>query len=353
MKKFLAMLMTMVMIAAVIPATDICAGGYEQTAFYLTEYSSTENELVVDLYMHDVAELGIFGFAFLMEHSDNVDLVESKALYFNQNGKTPITFSQNVSVYPYMILGVSLGFPKTETAMARFTFDTSRVSDGEEINISLTIEPENGIIDMFDNNLKDLVIVEGLTVGTITAPSEPTIVYGDSNNDGIVDLTDVVLALKYLASWSGIELNTEASDVNVDNNVDLTDVTMILQHIAGWNTVRLGHNDTVLVTQRATCEKEGEMVLVCNVCDSTQTITTNKISCIYEKTVIEEGSCTKDSEVKYTCSMCGDSYTETVKCLGYHPGWTAKYWSSGMSAGMSIVCAVCGSPAPAGTMFSG
>lgn len=62
------------------------------------------------------------------------------------------------------------------------------------------------------------------------------VVYGDSNGDGAVDLSDVTLLLKHLASWE-VEIDNKSADVNADGDVNLADATLLLKHLAGWDVV--------------------------------------------------------------------------------------------------------------------
>ena len=68
--------------------------------------------------------------------------------------------------------------------------------------------------------------------------------YGDVNEDGIVDVTDVILIRQYLAGGYGVEINLTTADVNVDGVVDVTDVILIRQYLAGGYGVVLGKQTT-------------------------------------------------------------------------------------------------------------
>ena len=64
-------------------------------------------------------------------------------------------------------------------------------------------------------------------------------VSGDVNNDGEIDLKDVVLIRRYIAGGWDVELDTETADVNNDGEVDLKDVVLIRRYIAGGWDVEL------------------------------------------------------------------------------------------------------------------
>ncbi|MBQ2899916.1 MAG: dockerin type I repeat-containing protein [Oscillospiraceae bacterium] len=55
---------------------------------------------------------------------------------------------------------------------------------------------------------------------------------GDSNNDGEVNVFDLLVSRKYLARIS-TEINMSASDVNGDREVDVFDLLMLRKYLAG------------------------------------------------------------------------------------------------------------------------
>lgn len=60
--------------------------------------------------------------------------------------------------------------------------------------------------------------------------------YGDVNDDGIVDGLDATRLLQYLAEWD-VVINFASADVNVDGVVDGLDITRLLQYLAEWDVV--------------------------------------------------------------------------------------------------------------------
>lgn len=75
---------------------------------------------------------------------------------------------------------------------------------------------------------------------TITQPTtaQITIIYGDVNNDKIVNAKDVLQLRKYVAHW-GVEINEEAADVNNDKEISSKDVLLLRKYLAHWD-VKLG-----------------------------------------------------------------------------------------------------------------
>ena len=69
-----------------------------------------------------------------------------------------------------------------------------------------------------------------------TTQTPPTVVYGDVNNDGNVNLLDLIALRKYLAKWD-IKIDESAADCNVDEKVNLLDLILMRKYLAKWNVV--------------------------------------------------------------------------------------------------------------------
>lgn len=81
------------------------------------------------------------------------------------------------------------------------------------------------------NRLKKVFIVVAtsltmLSTSAILPVSASTINYGDTNNDGVVDLLDAVYLNKYLAGRCELS-SYEAADVNCSYTVDVVDARII------------------------------------------------------------------------------------------------------------------------------
>ncbi|MGN0114315.1 MAG: dockerin type I domain-containing protein, partial [Acutalibacteraceae bacterium] len=60
--------------------------------------------------------------------------------------------------------------------------------------------------------------------------------YGDLNDDGKINLFDLIAMRKYLANWS-IEVNTAAADCNADGKINLFDLILMRKYLANWSVV--------------------------------------------------------------------------------------------------------------------
>ena len=64
-----------------------------------------------------------------------------------------------------------------------------------------------------------------------------TVVYGDVNDDGEIDVTDAVLVLKHITDTSTLNAQQQiAANVSGDAELDITDAVLILKHITDPNT---------------------------------------------------------------------------------------------------------------------
>ncbi len=59
---------------------------------------------------------------------------------------------------------------------------------------------------------------------------------GDVNNDGNVNMKDIVLLQKYLNGYD-VTINTSASDVNADGKINMKDIALLQQYLNGWEVV--------------------------------------------------------------------------------------------------------------------
>ena len=117
------------------------------------------------------------------------------------------------------------------TDNGRIAFVTFRIKDGVQTGkytVSLLCNAEN----------KDAINTNGQTVPIQT--SAISIIandfeYGDLDDNGRVDASDVLQLERYLAKWSAYSgINANAADVDGDGIVSLRDVTILERHIAGW-----------------------------------------------------------------------------------------------------------------------
>ena len=59
-------------------------------------------------------------------------------------------------------------------------------------------------------------------------------VYGDVDNNGKVETADAVLLNKYLAGYSGLDINLEAADTDNNGKIETADTVYLLKYLAGY-----------------------------------------------------------------------------------------------------------------------
>ena len=128
------------------------------------------------------------------------------------------------------------------------------IQPSDEIMVSLTIpdgfsgklckvfriEDDGSKTDM-NAQFKDgklIFATNHLSVYVIAQVSVEELIYGDVNEDDVVDIKDAVLLAQHLAGWN-VSVDSENSDCNADGKVDIKDAVLLAQHLAGWS-VTLG-----------------------------------------------------------------------------------------------------------------
>jgi len=129
------------------------------------------------------------------------------------------------------------GINYTCTTNSEFSVTLPEIYDAEKHDLSIwfritTIDYDYGDIYYTGDIAKQFYNPTPLTRDDIPTPE---VVRGDADGDGVLNLSDVTVTLKYLAEWENITIDETAADTNGNGKVNLTDVSFMLQLIAGWN----------------------------------------------------------------------------------------------------------------------
>ena len=81
---------------------------------------------------------------------------------------------------------------------------------------------------LFSFNVDDLTF----KVEKIEEP-QVTPLYGDVNDDGVVNISDVTLLIDYVLNNGAILINEVNSDMNSDHVINITDITLLIDYILG------------------------------------------------------------------------------------------------------------------------
>ncbi|MBQ3088279.1 MAG: hypothetical protein IJC36_01460 [Clostridia bacterium] len=78
-------------------------------------------------------------------------------------------------------------------------------------------------------------VTDDMTITAVYTKDIPKITPADTNNDGKVNLKDLITLARYVAGWQNADAYVPALDINGDKAINLTDVTTLARYLAGWN----------------------------------------------------------------------------------------------------------------------
>ena len=132
----------------------------------------------------------------------------------------------------------------SSTATLNLSSDTF-VYTGEKItpaNVDITGSFSIGTPSVtYDNNIEPgeatvVMSYEGLSVSkTFTILPDKLLWPGDTDNNGNVNLKDLITLARYVAGWENTDAYVPALDINGDNTISLNDVTVLANYLAGWD----------------------------------------------------------------------------------------------------------------------
>ena len=130
--------------------------------------------------------------------------------------------------------------PGAYTSECNFVWDGDMVADynnGTIITLTFEIPYDAMVGDIF---AIDLSYTEGNIVGEDLTPAEIYIengnivvdnIRGDVNDDGIVDVADIIALRRYMAGGYNIDINVDQSDLNDDGIITILDIIQLREYI--------------------------------------------------------------------------------------------------------------------------
>ncbi len=143
-------------------------------AVYITESSRDKGTLSVDVCLSDESEFGVNQLGFALGYSDNVTLKKCQYLY----GEGTCVTADSVTDNPYKVT-CSAGagvYPGARTAIVRLTFDISKVTVDETVELTLSPSTNAPVMDADGNNLTSDTVFTGLSIsdaGTVVPEPVP------------------------------------------------------------------------------------------------------------------------------------------------------------------------------------
>ena len=133
-------------------------------------------------------------------------------------------------------------YPNTQTTLSVLTANIDAESETfiwTSMNPEIVSVSDDGVLSAKKAGETNIVVTEATTglvsVCTVSVYNNPQQNPGDVNEDGSVDLKDVVIMSRALAGGWDLYLNENNADVNKDSFFDLKDVTLVRRYLAGWD----------------------------------------------------------------------------------------------------------------------
>jgi hypothetical protein len=180
---------------------------------------------------------GIMSYNVYLGYPSDLVFVRGETLNPDENGAYP-PFENSHSSKPgnYIYMGGVYFYDiEKDTQLYKFTFKLSNTAMAGDKTYEWIGTATEGIYGMVNGQtyepFKDgEIIMPDLTFKIVN----PSVRYGDVNDDGSVDPLDVAILSRYVANWPGYSVNEAAADVNIDGSIDPLDAAILARHVANW-----------------------------------------------------------------------------------------------------------------------
>ncbi len=279
-KKVLSIILSLAMIITFFAPVKIQAA--TKTATLTVEEVKAVNGDTVEVKAKITDNPGIMGAVIKVEYDDGLELVDSKSgdAFATMSMTKPGKYVSSCK-FVWDAMDMSSDSIKDGDALVL----SFKVSDTVDVGTELGIRLSYTDGDVIDSNLNPV----NLTIKNGKVIVVDNFVPGDVNGDTKVDITDVILVRRYLATGYDVSINTDAADVNADGKVNATDVILMRRFIAGGY---LGDDGQPLELKSGKTSS--------NKCAHDMTATSYKAA-----------TCTEDGNIAYWhCSKCGKSFRD-------------------------------------------
>ena len=326
MKRFVSIIMTIIMFISVIPMSVLIAVAAEKPTDAVISvqsvYSMNDSDVEVNLVIKN--NPGILGMTLRLEYDETIatltSVVKGDALKYMTF--TPPQDLRSGCQLPWDAENVALEDVK-DGVIATLVFhikDTAQSGDATKVKISYN---SGAIIDN-ETNAIGVTIENGSILVLDYWP-------GDLNGDGLVNTTDVVFLRRFIAGGYGVTINEAAADVNDDGLLNTTDVVLIRRYIAGGYGVVLkpsrpkcNHEMEEIAKKDANCTEEGNNAYWrCTICGRLYSDAAGNNEIELADTVIPAKGHTPEIIHAVPATTTSEGYTEGVWCD------VCKTWISG------------------------
>lgn len=234
---------------SVITATETAKDGYKGSIVTTTDVNDIEtaknfNNLGGDYVSKNISFVGgqWNKTEYVFYTGDNTDLRIFFGYDAEQNCGNDDMYIDELTIHRPENQAVVANYKVTVSGNDCYTYASHNVPVAYETEVWVAAAPNGGY--EFDGWYEDDVKVsdEQLYKFNITsnrnlvAKCVPAVEVSDPDvdNDGAVNLNDLVVLAQYVANWS-VTVNESVSDVNGSGVIDLSDVTLLAQYLAGWD----------------------------------------------------------------------------------------------------------------------
>ena len=228
-RKIITLLLTMA--AASLISTTAMAADETISGFYDI---GTDANVVVTPYDGETAVTAV---------EKNIDSDEAKENVYVDSDRIAVTFSGATANEHYGIILVDgTGLPTKDTEIYYINQETA-ASTSVNFNVYPKLPAETKEMTLYISSSEegaDLVSIPvNYAVNATVIPDAPSYTLGDPDDNGEIDVKDVIVIRQHVAGGYGVTIIEAAANVNKDEIVDVKDVIMLRQFIAGGYGVEL------------------------------------------------------------------------------------------------------------------
>ncbi len=254
MKKIISLLLTVILIVSMIPAT-VRAAGVESTAVLTVEEVSAAPGGTVDINLVITENPGILGATLRVSWDESLTLIANASgeAFADMSYTAPSRYNAKGTNFVWYANEVNT---VVDGVILTLTFRVAEDVENDEIlPVRVTYLPG----DVIDGNENDVIL-------DITDGGARVITYkpGDVNNDGRINVRDLVRLSQYISDGCttdpegyNAEVIADACDVTGDGRVNTRDLIRLSQYISdGSQTDPDGYNAVLYPAKKADCAHE-------------------------------------------------------------------------------------------------
>lgn len=174
----------------------------------------------VDIRVNIQNNPGVLGAILSFTYDSGIDLIEAKA----GSAWSVLNLTQPAS-YRSSCKFVWDGLRGADSSNGTILVLTFKISDNASANKVYNISAEYDVGNVVDGDMNSISL--SIESGSITIED----LFGDVNNDGIVDVADIVALRRYMAGGYGVVVDETQIDINKDGSVTVADIIELRRYV--------------------------------------------------------------------------------------------------------------------------